>query len=61
MNQEQKKRVSQAQSILEEVRDAQQDSYDNMPSGFQDGPVGSRMTEEIEHLEGAISELEELA
>lgn len=60
MKPEQRKRVSQAQGVLEEVRDEVQDSYDGMPSGFQDGPVGSRLTDEIDHLEGAISELEEL-
>lgn len=43
---------------LEEVRDEEQDKYDNMPESLQNGANGERMQTAIEALESAIDTLE---
>lgn len=48
-----------AASIVERVRDEEQDSYDNLPESFQDADKGTKMEEAIDHLEDALSAIEE--
>lgn len=45
-------------TTLEEIRDQQQESLDNMPENLQCGGTGEMLQERIESLESAISELE---
>ena len=44
---------------LETLRDEEQESFDNMPEGLQQGDRGQAMEEAIGELEEAISALEE--
>lgn len=81
MNNEQRKRVtsiidelsslrdtlSNAVSLIEEIRDEEQDKYDNMPEGLQQGSKGDDFMDKIQYLESAcenidsaISDLESL-
>lgn len=46
-------------SDLEELRDTQQDSLDNMPDQLQEAYVGEMLQERIEYLDYAINNLEE--
>lgn len=46
---------------LEGIRDTQQDRYDNMPEGLQQGDTGVLLEERINALEEWISELENLS
>lgn len=42
---------------LESIRDQEQDKFDNMPEGFQQGEVGMKIEERISVLDEWISEL----
>lgn len=66
MNNERRRRLKKAQELLnsaaqivELVRDEEQDSFDNLPESFQDSDNGQRMEEAIEHLDDALSAIEE--
>ena len=48
-------------SALEEIRDQQQDSLDNMPEQLQDGDTGCMLQERIESLDCAIEELNNIS
>ena len=48
-------------SALEELRDQQQDSLDNMPEQLQDGDIGMMLQNRIESLETAIDELNDIS
>lgn len=43
--------IDRARGILEEVRDEEQESFDNLPEGLQEGEKGERMQENIDALE----------
>jgi len=43
---------------LEEVKDQEQEAFDNMPGSFQDGEKGERMQEIIYTLEGVVGDME---
>lgn len=45
---------------LEEARDGEQEKFDNMPEGFQQGDQGQRIEAHVSALEDAISSLEEI-
>lgn len=45
---------------IEEIRDEEQDSFDNLPEGIQESSRGERMEEVIDTLDEAISNLEYL-
>lgn len=45
-------------SELETLRDEQQDSYDNLPQGLQQGDVGVMLEERVSALDEWIGELE---
>ena len=51
--------ITQAIGIIEEVREEEQESFDNMPEGMQSGEKGSAMETTIAILDDAISSLEE--
>lgn len=67
MNKERRKRIAEAvelienaAGILEEVREDEQESYDNLPESIKYGERGEQMQENIELLEGFIDNLEEV-
>lgn len=41
---------------IRELRDEEQDAYDNMPESLQDGEAGEKATESIEALDTAADE-----
>ena len=45
---------------LEELRDEEQDAFDNMPEGLQYSEKGEMAEAAVENLEMAMSEIEEL-
>ena len=47
-------------SELENLRDEQQDNYDNMPEGLQQGDTGMLLEERVSALDEWISELQGL-
>lgn len=51
--------ISGAKEILEEVRDEEQESYDNLPEGLQAAERGEQMQQNVENLEDFIGCLEE--
>lgn len=51
--------IDRARGILEEVRDEEQESFDNLPEGLQEGEKGERMQENIDALEDFLDNLEE--
>lgn len=46
---------------LEEIRDQQQDSLDNMPENLQEGDTGVMLQERIEMLDSVIDELNDIS
>ena len=52
-------RIYYVREILEEVRDEEQESYDNLPEGLQAGERGEQMQENVDNLEEFIGYLEE--
>lgn len=52
--------VEEIKAQLEDIRDAEQEAYDNLPESLQDGERGEQMTEAVENIETAISNLEEI-
>lgn len=51
--------VTALQEILEEVRDEEQERYDNLPQSIQDGERGEKLSEIIDALDNVITSLEE--
>lgn len=47
-------------SELEQLRDAEQEKFDNMPEGFQQGDTGVAIEEHVSALDEWISELESI-
>lgn len=52
--------IEEAKQIIEFVCEEEQQAYDNMPEGFQDGERGEKMTTAIDAMEDAISSLDEV-
>jgi predicted nuclease with TOPRIM domain len=52
--------LTEARDDIEEQKDAEQEYFDNMPEGFQNGEKGERATEAIDYLETAHGILDEL-
>lgn len=48
-------------TVLEEIRDQQQESLDNMPENFQYGDTGTMLQERIDCLESVIDELNNIS
>ena len=51
--------IDRAREILEEVGDEEQESFDNLPEGLQEGERGEQMQENIDALEEFLDNLEE--
>ena len=43
---------------LEEIRDEEQDAFDNLPEGIQESERGEQMEEYISQMESAIDDME---
>lgn len=52
--------INQAKGILEEVKDEEQEAYDNLPESFQYGERGEQMQEYIDSMDEAYENLEEV-
>ena len=50
--------ISEAQGIIEAVRDEEQDAYDNLGENFQNGERGEKMVAAIDALEEACDACE---
>lgn len=51
--------IAQAKDILDEVKDEEQEAFDNLPENFQYGERGEQMEEYISDIEEAFDNLEE--
>lgn len=51
--------IEKAREILEEVKDEEQEAYDNLPESLQCGERGEQMQENIDNIEDYLSYLEE--
>ncbi|MDX2129776.1 MAG: hypothetical protein SFU91_12145 [Chloroherpetonaceae bacterium] len=45
--------------IVEEIRDSEQDKYDNLSEGLQSSSTGQKLEDSISELDNAISQLED--
>lgn len=61
MNAARRNRIGDALDILKEVKQEEEEAYENLPQSFQDGEQGEAMQANIEALETAIDELEPIA
>lgn len=52
-------KITEARAVLEQCRDEEQEYYDAMPEGIQNGSRGDAAQETIDNLEEAISILED--
>ncbi len=52
--------IQNAHDVLEEVRDEEQDAFDNLPEGLQDSERGDMMQEAIGNLDEAIDNLDDV-
>lgn len=60
MNAERRKKIADATTILESVRDDEQSALDNMPEDLQQSDAGDKAQTAIVSLETAIFELESI-
>ena len=51
--------IGSAKDILDEVRDEEQEAFDNLPESFQYSERGEQMKQYIDSLEEAYSTLED--
>jgi hypothetical protein len=47
-------KIEDARSLIEQARDDEQDYFDNMPEGFQNGDKGGAAQEAVSQLDDAI-------
>ena len=47
------------QTEIEEIKDEEQEAYDNLPESLQDGEKGEKMTDAVDNLDSAYSSLED--
>jgi len=52
--------IQKAHDLLEDVRDEEQDAYDNMPEGLQYSERGDMMQEAIDSLDEAVDNIDEV-
>ena len=67
MNRERRKKLAVANSfidkaleIIDQVRDEEQEAFDNLPEGLQMGQNGMSMEEKVDGLENIYMELEDI-
>lgn len=66
MNKDRRKQIDEAvqelehiKSVFENIRDEEQDYYDNMPESFRNGEKGQNVEQAVTYLDDVISNLEE--
>lgn len=66
MNKDRRKRIQDIkdqlvdlQTEIEEIKDEEQEAYDNLPESLQDGEKGEKMTDAVDNLDLAYSSLED--
>lgn len=60
MNKSRRERIAHALKLLQEVLDEEQQSFDNMPEGLQQGEKGVESEDAISSLEDAISSIDQI-
>lgn len=67
MNNDRRNRITEAQehlslarSMLETVRDEEQEAYENMPESLRESERGLKMEEGLDTLDNALSDLEDM-
>lgn len=60
MNKVRRAKVANAITMIEEIRDEEQDSHDQMGAGLQESASGLSVQDNIAWLDGAIAELENI-
>lgn len=67
MNKDRRKLIDELATKFEDlkidlvnIKQDEQDAYDNLPEGFQNGDKGDKMSEAIDNLESAENSLDEL-
>ena len=58
MNADRRSRIEKAKVEIQDILDAEQSAFDNLPENFQQGEQGDKMQEVINSLEEAVSALE---
>ena len=53
-------KISEAKAIVEEVHEAEEEAYENLPENLQYSERGEKMQECVSALESAVSSFEEL-
>lgn len=51
-------KLEEAKTLIEIVRDEEQDAFDNMPEGLQSGENGQKMETAVSRMEDAYNDLE---
>lgn len=51
--------LEEIQSAIQELRDEEEEAYDNLPESLQEGEKGDAMQEAIEYLDNADSFIED--
>jgi hypothetical protein len=54
-------RIAEFRGVLEELKDAEQEYYDNMPESFQVGEKGQKAETAVDAIDSAIQSIEEAA
>ena len=49
--------LDEAISLLNDIKDEEQDAFDNLPENFQESERATRMTEAIDEIDEAISSI----
>ena len=52
--------LEKARSIVEEIRDEEQNCFDNLPEGLQSSEKGEKFTEDIDNLDTVAADLEQM-
>ena len=52
--------LSEAKELLENVRNEEQDAFDNLPEGLQNADKGQAMEQAVQYLDEAIGQLEDV-
>ena len=67
MNNNRRKRIQKVfdsimdlRSQIEEIRDEEQEAFDNMPESFQEGEKGEMSQNAIDNLDSALSDMDSL-
>lgn len=52
--------IAEAKEQLEQIRDEEQEAYDNMPESLQDSDRGNQLYENVDNLDTMASDLEDI-